>query len=137
MGSKTDDIPLSSAAIAADDFAKMRADNLARWPTGAEATVCDIQPAAGDFAGQTLPAVQFEKTAAPCDGFGLGVRLLAWVARAHREFSWRMAPVMPLGTAAQAARERHVIDTLLGSDSLRKALDRGDNADEILASWRA
>jgi methylaspartate mutase epsilon subunit len=39
MGAKTDDIPLSAAAIAADDFAKMRADNLARWPTGAEVDI--------------------------------------------------------------------------------------------------
>ncbi|MCH7936083.1 MAG: methylaspartate mutase subunit E [Proteobacteria bacterium] len=36
MGSKTDDVTLSAAAIPADDFAAMRAENLARWPTGAE-----------------------------------------------------------------------------------------------------
>ena len=29
-----------------------------------------------------------------------------------------------------------MIDTLLGSDSLRTALDRGDNAEDILTSWR-
>ncbi len=39
MGSKTDHIPLSAAAIEADDFAKMRAENLARWPTGAEVDI--------------------------------------------------------------------------------------------------
>ena len=36
MGSKTGDMTLSAAAIPADDFAAMRAENLARWPTGAE-----------------------------------------------------------------------------------------------------
>jgi methylaspartate mutase epsilon subunit len=36
MGSKTDDMTLSAAAIPADEFAAMRAENLARWPTGAE-----------------------------------------------------------------------------------------------------
>ena len=36
MGSKTDDMTLSAAAIPADDFANMRTENLARWPTGAE-----------------------------------------------------------------------------------------------------
>jgi len=36
MSAKTDDIPLSAAAIPADDFARMREENLARWPTGAE-----------------------------------------------------------------------------------------------------
>ncbi len=39
MASKTDDIPLSAAAIPADDFARMRAENLARWPTGAEVDI--------------------------------------------------------------------------------------------------
>ena len=111
------------------------------WPTGIAATACEIRPDTGDYAGQTLPAVRFERTAAPCDGFGLGVRLLAWVAVNHQEFSWRTAPVMPLGTAArdgaQEARDRPVIDTLLGSCSLRVALGRGDSADEILARWRA
>jgi uncharacterized protein YbbC (DUF1343 family) len=111
------------------------------WPTGIAATACDIQPDTGDYAGQSLPAVRFERNAATCDGFGLGVRLLAWVAGNHPELSWRTAPVMALGSVArhgaQAARERHVIDTLLGSDSLRVALGRGDSADEILASWRA
>jgi uncharacterized protein YbbC (DUF1343 family) len=110
------------------------------WPTGVEATVCKIQPDTGDYAGQSLPAVRFERTAATCDGFGLGVRLLAWIARTYPDFSWRMAPVMALGAAArhgaQAARERHVIDTLLGSDSLRKALGHGDRAGDILARWR-
>ena len=106
------------------------------WPTGVAATACEIQPDSGDFAGQTLPAVRFERTAVPCDGFGLGVRLLAWIASTHREFSWWTAPIIPLGTGVREARERHVIDTLLGSDSLRKALDRGDSADDILSRWR-
>ncbi len=44
MASKTDDIPLSAAEIPADDFARMRAENLARWPTGAEV---DIEDATG------------------------------------------------------------------------------------------
>ena len=43
MGSKTDDMTLSAAAIPADDFATMRAENLARWPTGAEV---DLEEAA-------------------------------------------------------------------------------------------
>ncbi|HJO75282.1 MAG TPA: methylaspartate mutase subunit E [Rhodospirillales bacterium] len=36
MDSDGNDIQLSSAQIPADDFAKMRSENLARWPTGAE-----------------------------------------------------------------------------------------------------
>jgi len=43
MGSKTDDMTLSAGAIPADDFATMRAENLARWPTGAEV---DLEEAA-------------------------------------------------------------------------------------------
>ena len=39
MGSKSDGIPLSAAEIPADDFARMRAENLARWPTGAEVDI--------------------------------------------------------------------------------------------------
>jgi len=95
------------------------------WPTGIEATACEIQPTTGDYAGQTLPAVRFERTAEQCDGLGLGVRLLAWAAEAHPEFSWRTT-----------RGDRPMIDTLLGSDSLREALGRGDSADDILAMWR-
>ena len=36
MGSDGNEIPLSAAQIPADDFARMRKENLARWPTGAE-----------------------------------------------------------------------------------------------------
>jgi methylaspartate mutase epsilon subunit len=36
MSSDNNEIPLSAAQIPADDFARMRAENLARWPTGAE-----------------------------------------------------------------------------------------------------
>ncbi len=36
MGSDGNEIPLSAAQIPADDFARMRTENLARWPTGAE-----------------------------------------------------------------------------------------------------
>ena len=43
MGSKTDDMTLSAGAIPADDFATMRTENLARWPTGAEV---DLEEAA-------------------------------------------------------------------------------------------
>ena len=43
MGSKTDDMTLSAGAIPADEFATMRAENLARWPTGAEV---DLEEAA-------------------------------------------------------------------------------------------
>ncbi len=39
MGSKSDGIPLSAAEIPADDFARMRKKNLARWPTGAEVDI--------------------------------------------------------------------------------------------------
>ena len=109
------------------------------WSVGVAASACDIQPVAGDYAGQTLSAIRFERTGPKCDGFGLGVRLLAWIAGTHREFRWRTAPVMPLdpdsGDPAQAPSERYVIDTLLGSDSLRKALDRGERAEDIFALW--
>lgn len=130
--------PLSFRCVGApwlDATAAAAAAN--RWPTGVTATVCDIQPDTGDYAGQSLPAVRFEQTAAACDGFGLGVQLLAWIADNHAELSWRMAPVMRLETDAHEARERPVIDTLLGSDSLRVALDRGASADDILAMWRS
>ena len=43
MGSKTDDMTLSAGAIPADEFATMRAETLARWPTGAEV---DLEEAA-------------------------------------------------------------------------------------------
>lgn len=109
------------------------ADAANSWPTGVAATACEIQPDTGEYAGQTLPAIRFERPPAPCDGFGLGVRLLAWIAGTHREFEWRTAPVISLG---QETGERHVIDTLLGSDSLRQALGRGDSAEDILAMWR-
>jgi len=36
MGSDGNEVPLSAAQIDADDFARMRAENLTRWPTGAE-----------------------------------------------------------------------------------------------------
>ena len=36
MDATPDDRPLSAAEIPADDFDRMRAENLARWPTGAE-----------------------------------------------------------------------------------------------------
>lgn len=95
------------------------------WPTGVVATACEIRPGEGDYAGQTLAAVRFKRTGAPCDGLGLGVRLLAWLAAAHPQFGWK--------TATNGAP---MIDTLLGSDSLRRAIDRGQSADEILAMWR-
>ncbi len=105
------------------------------WPTGVTATPCEIQPNSGDYEGQVLPAIRFEPTAAPCDGFGLGIRLLAWVAGAHPQFTWRSAPVMAVGS--ETPGDRYVIDTLLGSDSLRLALGRGENADDILSQWRS
>lgn len=95
------------------------------WPTGIAAAACEIQPTTGDHAGQALPAIRFERTAEQCDGLGLGVRLLAWIAGAHPEFSWKAN-----------SGDRPMIDTLLGGDSLRKALERGDSADDILAMWR-
>jgi len=118
--------PLSFRCIGAPWLdASAAADAANGWPTGIEATACEIKPATGDYAGQTLPAVRFERTTAPGDGFGLGVRLLAWVAGAHPEFCWRTAP-----------GSRPMIDILLGSDSLRLALGRGDSAGDILAMWR-
>jgi len=36
MSLNSDNTPISAAAIPADDFARMRTENLARWPTGAE-----------------------------------------------------------------------------------------------------
>ncbi len=130
--------PLSFRCIGApwlDAAAAAAAAN--HWPTGVVATACDIRPDTGDYAGQTLPAVRFERTGAPCDGLGLGVRLLAWIAGTHAEFSWRDAPIMPIGGNVAMPHKRPVIDTLLGSDSLRVALDRGAGADDILAMWRA
>jgi uncharacterized protein YbbC (DUF1343 family) len=112
--------------------AKAAADAANDWPTGVTATPCAIQPDTGDYAGQSLPAIRFEITGTRCDGFGLGVRLLAWISKSHREFEWRTAPIMALG---DEAGERHVIDTLLGSDSLRLALDSGDSAEAILERW--
>lgn len=133
--------PLSFRCIGAPWLDTAAAADAAHgWPTGIEATACEIQPATGDYAGQTLPAVRFERSSDQCDGFGFGVRLLAWAASAHEEFSWRSAPVMPLGPAsgdpAQAPCERYVIDTLLGGNSLREALGRGDSGENILAMWR-
>ena len=133
--------PLSFRCIGAPWLDAAAAAGVANsWPTGTNATKCEIQPATGDFAGQTLAAVRFERAAARCDGFGLGVRLLAWIAGAHREFRWRTAPVMALEpgpeTALREPRKRPVIDTLLGSDGLRTALERGTSADDILTMWR-
>ncbi|NNE86106.1 MAG: DUF1343 domain-containing protein [Alphaproteobacteria bacterium] len=113
------------------------ADAANNWPTGITATSCNIRPDAGDYAGQTLPAIRFDITDTRCDGFGLGVRLLAWISSTHPQFEWRTAPIMSLGAeAGQDTGERHVIDTLLGSDSLRLALGRGDSAEDILDPWR-
>jgi uncharacterized protein YbbC (DUF1343 family) len=109
------------------------ADAANNWPTGITATACDIRPDAGDYAGQTLPAVRFEITDTSVDGFGLGVRLLAWISSTHREFEWRTAPTLSLG---DETGERFIVDTLLGSDSLRRALDSGDSAEDILQRWR-
>ena len=44
------------------------------WPTGIEARTYEIEPTTGDYAGQALPAVRFERTAEQCDGLGLGRR---------------------------------------------------------------
>ena len=41
MGPDNTDIPFSAAQIPADDFARMRAENLARWPTGAEVDLAE------------------------------------------------------------------------------------------------
>lgn len=118
--------PLSFCCIGAPWLdAPAAADAANGWPTGSAATACEIQPTVGDYAGRTLPAIRFERTAERCDGLGLGVRLLAWVAGTHKEFAWRTAQ-----------DEHPMIDTLLGSDSLRMALGRGDGAEEILARWR-
>ena len=95
------------------------------WPTGIEATACKIHPTTGDYAKQSLPAIRFERRTSQCDGFGLGVRLLAWVAGAHPDFSWK-----------PAKSNLPIIDILLGNDSLRTALDRGDSAEDVLAQWR-
>lgn len=118
--------PLSFRCIGAPWLDAAAAANAANgWATGVDATTCEIQPTMGDYAGQTLPAIRFERTAEQCDGLGLGVRLLTWIAGAHPEFSW---------TTAEG--DRPLIDTLLGSDSLREALGRDDSADDILALWR-
>jgi len=113
------------------------ADAINDWPTGVTATPCEIQPDSGEHASQTLPAVRFDRSSAVCDGFGLGVRLLAWISATHRDFEWRAAPVMALEPQPdRPVQDRFVIDTLLGSDSLRTALARGEPAEDILARWR-
>lgn len=119
--------PLSFQCIGAPWLDTSAAADAANgWATGIAAAACKIEPATGDFAGQTLPAIRFERNAVQCDGLGLGVRLLAWIAGAHKEFSWK-----------NTEGDRPMIDTLLGNDSLRQAIDRGDSADEILARWRS
>jgi len=118
--------PLSFRCVGAPWLdATAAADAASAWPTGIAATAGDIRPTAGEFAGQTWPAIRFERTGESCDGFGLGVRLLAWIAETHGQFAWQS------GSAG-----RPLIDTLLGSDALRVALERGDSADDILSRWR-
>ena len=41
MSPDNTEIPLSAAQIPADDFARMRSENLARWPTGAEVDLAE------------------------------------------------------------------------------------------------
>ena len=60
--------PLSFRCVGAPWLdAAAAADAANGWPTGVAATVCDIQPVAGDYTGQTLPAIRFERSAAWCD----------------------------------------------------------------------
>lgn len=131
--------PFSLEAVAAPwlDAAALT-DAIGDWPCGIAATACAIEPAAGDFAGATLPAVRLTPTAETGDVFGFGVRLLAWLAATHRDFAWRATPDALERPGSQGPGEqRYFIDALLGSDSLRLALARGDSPDTILAQWQA
>lgn len=127
--------PLSFRCIGAPWLdATATANAVNDWPTGIETMPCEIQPTSGEFAGASLPAVTFEQTEPQCDGFGLGVRLLCWIASAHSEFCWRtLSPLIPGSGETDAG---YTIDTLLGSDSLRNAIDQGDSAETTLSRWR-
>ena len=102
--------------------------------TGTHAEPATVTPAHGKCAGEACHGVHFTPIdGAPVDGLALGVHLLA-ILRRHESFRWIAAGP---GAAPAVPDEPAFIDRLMGSDSLRRALDAGANADTILADWAA
>lgn len=102
--------------------------------TGVTATPVTVTPQSGKCAGARCHGVRFDRRgSAAVDGLALGVHLLA-ILRRHAAFRWIAA-----GPGAVPARADGpiFIDRLMGSTSLRLALDHGAAPAAILAEWDA
>ncbi|WP_019809245.1 exo-beta-N-acetylmuramidase NamZ family protein, partial [Saccharomonospora halophila] len=80
-------------------------------------------PTFGTFAGETCGGVQLTVTdPSSFDPIGTAIEMLVTAARHHPDlFAWR---------------DDHFIDKLTGSDTVRRMVDAGAGADEIVASWQ-
>ena len=127
-----------AAAPWLDGPALAAALNAVAETTRARAEPVTVTPAHGKCAGEACHGVHVTPIdaaadGAPVDGLALGVHLLA-ILRRHESFRWIAAGP---GAAPAEPDEPAFIDRLMGSDSLRRALDAGANADTILADWAA
>lgn len=108
---------------------------------GVQAHSTSTVPASGKLKGETCTGVRLDVTDfGLVDGLTLGVRVLCWLAGNYPDFTWTRATV-PAADATDplvfSARSGYFIDYLLGDGSLRRGIDGGDGADEILARWHA
>ena len=115
-------------------------DDANNWITGVNAEVCTIKCSTGKYKGKTIPAVKFEPNYLECDGFKLGVHLLSWLANKQPEFMWKKSKFIPLDNKRykdkSITEENYIIDNLLGNDSFRLAISKGESPINIMDKWR-
>ena len=133
--------PLSFRCVAAPWLkSEALADDANNWPTGVKAEACTIKCSTGQYKEKSIPAVKFEPTYLECDAFSLGIHLLSWISNKQPEFMWKSTKFIPLDNKSYIGGtntdESYVIDNLLGDNSFRLAISRGESPINIISNWR-
>ena len=128
---------IAAPGLDSDDLAKF-VNNMTN--SGVRAHGASYVPNSGRFKDETCTGVRLDVTDfGIVDGLDFGVRILGWLAENFSNFNWTKSNVAivnakdPL-TFSQSSG--YYIDYLLGDDSLRTNVDRGETADVILGGWQ-
>jgi uncharacterized protein YbbC (DUF1343 family) len=129
---------IAAPGLDSNDLAKF-VNNMTN--SGVQAHGASYVPKSGTFKGETCTGVRLDVTDfSIVDGLDLGVRILRWLAENFSSFNWTKSNVAIVNAKDPLTFSRgsgYFIDYLLGDDSLRTNVDRGETADVILGGWQA
>ncbi len=98
---------------------------LASWNTGFTGRAGQVFHTREVHAGEALPGVVlWPRSKQNPDPLALGIHILAWLRRHHRDFEWRMLP-----------SGGYAIDSLFARSDAREMIEAGIAPADILASW--